>query len=96
MSKTKVLEFGTRGVGKAKVQWKGVDLEEVTEYKYLGMMVEKGGRWKKKKNKMLRKARGAAAMAWNMALRGGDMSVKGMTSMWTALIRPHLEYMEQR
>ena len=92
MSKTKVLEFGTRGVGTAKVQWKGVDLEEVPEYKYLGMMVEKGGRWKKTKEKMLRKARRAAAMAWSMAVRGGDMSVKGMTSMWTALIRPHLEY----
>ena len=34
---------------------------------------------------MLRKAKRAAAMCWNLA-------VKGMTNMWTALIRPHLEY----
>ena len=72
--------------------WKGEELEEVAEYKYLGMLVEKGGRWKKTKEKMLRKARRAAALAWNMAVRGGDMSVKGMSNIWTALIRPHLEY----
>ena len=62
------------------------------EYKYLGMLVEKGGAWKKNKDRMLRKARRAAALAWNMAVRMGDMSVKGMTSMWNALVRPHLEY----
>ena len=38
MSKTKVVEFGARGVGKAKVYWKGEELEEVDEYKYLGML----------------------------------------------------------
>ena len=92
MSKTKVMKFGTRGVGTLKVVWKGKELEEVAEYKYLGMLVEKGGRWKKTKAKMLRKARRAAAMAWNMAVRAGDMSVKGMVNMWTALVRPHLEY----
>ena len=31
-------------------------------------------------------------MAWNVAVRAGDMTVKGMTSMWTALVRPNLEY----
>jgi len=41
--KTKVIEFGTRGVGKVQVYWKGERLEEVEEYKYLGMLVEKGG-----------------------------------------------------
>ena len=44
MSKTKVMKFGTRGVGTLKVLWKGKELEEVAEYKYLGMLVEKGGR----------------------------------------------------
>ena len=60
------------------------------EYKYLGMLVEKGGSSRKNKDKMLRKARRAAVLAWNMPVR--MMSVKGMTSMWNALVRPHLEY----
>ena len=92
MGKTKVVHFGARGVGRLNVQWQGKVLEEVEEYKYLGMLLQKRGTWKKTKEKMLRQAKRAAAMAWNMAVRGGDMTVKGMTSMWTALIRPHLEY----
>ena len=31
-------------------------------------------------------------MAWSLAMRAADMSVKGMISVWQALIRPHLEY----
>ena len=73
-------------MGKTKVVGVGVR----GEYKYLGMLVEKGGSSRKNKDKMLRKARRAAALAWNMPVR--MMSVKGMTSMWNALVRPHLEY----
>jgi len=90
-SKTKVMVVGTRAVDTLKIVWKGEFLEEVEEYKYLGVMVEKSG-WKKEKAKMIRKANRAAAMVWGLAVRGGNMTVKGMNNMWTALIRPHLEY----
>ena len=50
--KTTVLEFGA--LCKAEVCWKGLEEEE---YKYLGMLVEKGGAWKKNKDQMLRKAK---------------------------------------
>jgi hypothetical protein len=92
MSKTKVMAFGSKGVENLDVRWGEEKIEEVKEYKYLGMWIEKGGSWKKAKEYKLRKARSALALAWNMATRGGDMSVRGATSMWTALIRPHLEY----
>ena len=91
MSKTKVMAFGSKGVENLDVRWGEEKIEEVKEYKYLGMWIEKGGSWKKAKEYKLRKARSALALAWNMATRGGDMSVRGATSMWTALIRPHLE-----
>ena len=92
MSKTKVMAFGSKGVANLDVRWGEEKIEEVEEYKYLGMWIEKRGSWKKEKELKLRKARRATALAWNMATRGGDMSVRGATSMWTALIRPHLEY----
>ena len=92
MSKTKVMAFGASGVKNLHIVWEGKKLEEVAEYKYLGLMIEKRGSWKKEKEKMLRKAKRAAAMAWTLAVRAGDMSVKGMNNMWTALVRPHLEY----
>jgi len=87
---TKVMVVGTRAVDTLKIVWKGEFLEEVEEYKYLGVMVEKSG-WKKEKAKMIRKANRAAAMVWGLAVRGGNMTVKGMNNMWTALIRPHLD-----
>jgi hypothetical protein len=79
-------------MGTVHVQWGGVALEEVEEYKYLGLLLEKSGRWKKEKEKMLCKARMAGCMAWAMVVRVGNMTVKGMDGMWKALIRPHLEY----
>ena len=89
--KTKVMVVGTKEVGEVEIMWKGKALEEVVEYKYLGLLLERNG-WKKQKGKMMRKARRALGLAWNLAIRAGNMSVRGMNNMWTALIRPHLEY----
>ena len=61
------------------------------EYKYLGMMMQKRG-WKKYKEKMLRSARRAMMWSWNLLTKTGDMTVKGMVSVWSTLIRPYLEY----
>ena len=65
LSKTKVMAFGVRALGSMQVRWKGKMVEEVAEYKYLGLLLEKSG-WKKEKEKMLRKARMAAGMVWGM------------------------------
>ena len=92
MSKTKVVAFGSEGTSNLCVTWGEDKIEEVDKYKYLGMWIEKRGTWKMEKELKLRKARREMALAWNMATRGGDMSIRGATSMWTALIRPHLEY----
>jgi hypothetical protein len=92
LSKTKVMAFGVRALGSVQVRWGGATVEEVDEYKYLGLILEKSGKWKKEKARMLRKATMMAGMAWGMVLRVGNMSVKGMDGMWKALIRPHLEY----
>ena len=51
LSKTKVMAFGVRAVGSMQTRWNGEVVEEVSEYKYLGL-VEKNG-WKKEKDKML-------------------------------------------
>ena len=91
LSKTKLMAFGVRALGSMQVRWNGTLVEEVAEYKYLGLMLEKNG-WKKEKEKMLRKAYMAAGMVSGMALRIGNMTVKGMDSLWKALVRPHLEY----
>ena len=66
-------------------------MSEVDEYKYLGLMFEKSG-WRKAKSKMTRSARKAMIWSWNLLLRTGNMSVKCLVSVWTALIRPYLEY----
>ena len=80
LGKTKTMVFGERGVGKCNIMWHGTVLQEVTEYKYLGLLFKKNG-WKKEKGKMMRKAKKAAAMAWGLAVRLGNMTVKGMNNV---------------
>ena len=92
LSKIKVMAFGTREIRSVQVRWGGELVEEVDEYKYLGLVLERTGKWKKEKEQMLRKARMAAGVAWGLLVRIGNMTVKGMDGMWKALIRPHLEY----
>jgi len=43
---TKVMAFGVRALGSVQVRWGGATVEEVDEYKYLGLMLEKSGKWK--------------------------------------------------
>ena len=67
-------------------------MKEVSEYKYLGMLVAKAFSWRKQKDKMWRDARRKMAYAWSMLWRAGYFSVKAGISVWNALIRPSLEY----
>jgi hypothetical protein len=67
----------------------GTTLEQVPEYKYLGILLNEDGRVGKET--MLRRARRAAAAAWGLIVCCGDMSARGMVSLWIALVRPHLE-----
>ena len=89
--KTKVVVFGTDGLAGTKIKWDDGEIEEVEEYKYLGLLFVKQG-WKKAKETMVRKAKRAMLLAGSMVVRGGNMSVKAQINMWNALIRPHLEY----
>ena len=62
--RTKVVVFGKRGVGGVSLRCGDMAIDEAAEYKYLGLIFEKRG-WKKQREKMLRTARRAAAIAWD-------------------------------
>ena len=83
--------FGSRGLQGVKLRCGEMEVEEAEEYKYLGMLFEKTG-WKKHKDKMVRKARRVAAIAWSMVTQVGKLSIKAKLRMYNALVRPHLEY----
>ena len=44
------------------------------------------------KENMILKARKAMVWSYNALLRKGDMTVKGLLNIWSALVRPYLEY----
>ena len=95
IKKTKVMVFGqTSGGERVAIRSGGATLEQVPEYKYLGILLNEDGRvgWRPAKEQMLRRARRAAAAAWGMIVCCGDMSARGMANLWVALVRPHLEY----
>jgi len=89
--KTKVVVFGKRGVGGVSLRCGDMAIDEAAEYIYLGLIFEKRG-WKKQREKMLRTARRAAAIAWGMVVQVGGMTTKGKSNIYNALVRPHLEY----
>jgi hypothetical protein len=93
--KTQVVVFG----GKPKRSWAGFrlgregrEVEVVNTYKYLGMEVGKGLRWKEWKEKTIRKARGAMQQAWALGMQHGGMTVAAGIGVWSTLVRPLLEY----
>jgi hypothetical protein len=67
----------------------------VTDYKYLGVRLrgERGKRWKKRREEMLRKARGSFWRAWGLGMaEGGLLSAKGAKRLYEGLVRPVLEH----
>ena len=61
------------------------------DYKYLGMIIQNAS-WTKTKESMARKASKAMSWSWNLLMRLGAPTVRAMVSVWTALVRPLLEY----
>jgi hypothetical protein len=90
MSKTKKVTFGPRARLKAKDGQ--LDIERSDSYRYLGLSLQRTSSWKTAKDFMLRKARRAMTWSYNLLVRQGQMSVKGLTANWECFVRPHLEY----
>jgi hypothetical protein len=94
--KTEVLIFGGKAGTKfyLKDEWGGnkVELEVVNEYTYLGLVMTKGRRWKKYKEKVIRKAKACVAMSWGMGIQVGGLSTLAAVNVWKTLVRPVLEY----
>jgi hypothetical protein len=59
--------------------------------KDLGMIIQNAS-WTKTKESMARKASKAMSWSWNLLMRLGAPTVRAMVSVWTALVRPLLEY----
>ena len=71
----------------------GVSLKVSESYKYLGMDVEEEGRaWAKFKTRMLDKAEKVMRATWGLGLQNGHMAKRGAARLWTAFVRPILEY----
>ena len=61
-------------------------------YKYLGLIFQSRGTWRMAKEQMIRRANKAMVWSYNGLVRQGNMTVKGLQNVWTALVRPYLEY----
>jgi hypothetical protein len=92
--KTAVLVAGGAREGEEWVLC-GKKVPVVTDYKYLGVRLkgERRGRWEKRREEMLRKARGSFWRAWGLGMaRGGLLSAKGAKRLYEILVRPVLEH----
>jgi hypothetical protein len=99
--KTQVVVFGgsvrkawrVRGERRTEFRLGGDKILKVVKwYKYLGMEVGKGMRWKRWKEKVIRKARGCMVQGWALGMQRGCMSVQDGIRVWSTLVRPVLEY----
>ena len=92
-TKTKKLVFGRYdddgGVDDVAA---GAGVSETDVYKYLGLLFQREMSWEKAKARMFRNAQKASIWSWNLLMRTGNPSVKGLTGIYTGLVRPYLEY----
>ena len=70
----------------------GAWVNETDEYKYLGLLFQREMSWEKAKARMFRNAQKASVWSWNLLMRTGNPMVKGLTGIYTGLVRPYLEY----
>ena len=67
--------FGERK--RQEYEWKlgGKTIEQVNNYKYLGLVVKENLRWDKFKQRMLEKAKRSSVKSWAMGIRSGILTV---------------------
>ena len=91
VGKTKVMIFGDSG-DEAKVSIHGVDLENVTSYKYLGIQLDQRLNYNMQTDHAVGKAKRALAKVCSSIKGRQGVSVPIAIQLYKSLIRPHLEY----
>jgi hypothetical protein len=71
---------------------RGEEVEQVSSYVYLGVVVQADLRWDKHKATVLRRATAALHRIASAGIRAQLCSIDAAVSMWTTLVRPMLEY----
>jgi hypothetical protein len=74
----------------------GAGVSETDVYKYLGLLFQREMSWEKAKARMFRNAQKASIWSWNLLMRTGNPSVKGLTGIYTGLVRPYTWSMEPK
>jgi hypothetical protein len=91
--KSQVVVFGTRQPPR-HVKWKlgDNDIEQVGQYKYLGIELTRTLRWNAYLKRILAKAQRNMTQALAMGVSGGFMSTRLANIIWMSLVRSILEY----
>ena len=92
MKKTKILVFGQ--VGKTSATWYYNDnpLEQVTSYRYLGIIFHQNGMFNEATEALSKSALKVMNMIFVMSRECGGFSCDTLRSLFTALVQPVLEY----
>ena len=70
----------------------GAGVSETDVYKYLGLLFQREMSWEKAKARVFRNAQKASVWSWDLVMRTGNPTVKGLTGIYTGLVMPYLEY----
>ena len=91
-SKTKSVLFGHSTVGKIQLQLNGISIEQVTEFKYLGVILDEQLKFESQAEYSASKARRALNRLCCLIDGRKGISVKLCIELYKCLVRPHLEY----
>ena len=93
--KSQVVVFGQRKL--KEVEWRlgGEQIDQVPNYKYLGLDLKGNLSWKKHRERLLSKARKNMTIAWAMGIQSGHLSVVAAKNVWKTLVRPIVEYVAE-
>ena len=91
LGKTQIVVFGVRVSNALDIRYRGQRVQVSDSYKYLGMWFQSNGSWDKEKKSRIKKAKRRMAVAYNMLIRAGKLSVQDGLAVWRGLIRPVLE-----